>query len=85
MSINILQAYFQQKEIRDLRKKKKVICLNCIHSSVYDSDFNDKIIERRVYCRRWKTVVRVGQARACSSFEIFKDKNKKKKKGGGDR
>jgi len=77
--MNILEAYFQQKEIRDLRKKKKVICLNCIHSSVYDSDFNDKIIERRVYCRKWKSVVRVGQAGACSSFEFYENKRKKKR------
>jgi|GEM_PF-2857747 lipopolysaccharide biosynthesis glycosyltransferase len=76
--MNILEAYFKQKEKEYLKKilekEREKICLNCLHSSVYDSEIEQKIIERRVYCRKWKTVVRVGQAKACHHFEQYNSK-----------
>lgn len=53
---------------RQEKKMKRETCLDCLHSSAYDSDIN-KLPRGRAYCRRYITIVFVGHAKICSLFE----------------
>jgi len=79
-TINILEAYFQQKEERKQKKKIRVkVCLSCIHSSRFDSNGNE-VLDKRIYCRAWGSVVYLGSARYCELFEPYHAPQKRRKK-----
>jgi len=74
----------KQKPKKQKRKRKRLKCYQCIHSSTYDSNFDNQVIDGRVYCRRWQSVVQIGCARSCRFFEADKPvkvgKNKKNRR-----
>jgi hypothetical protein len=71
MSMNILEAYFQQKEEQKRRKKIKIkTCFACIHSSRFDSQGNE-VMNKRIFCKAWQGVVYLGSSRRCELFEPY--------------
>lgn len=67
MTYNILQAYKQQRQQKQKPEPKN--CKDCIYSRFYDSEFNYQVIDKRCYCRKWLSIVRLGRAKHCPYYE----------------
>jgi len=50
-------------------QKKRLKCYDCVHSSRYDSDFDNELPPDHLYCRKWHTIITCGFARWCGYFE----------------
>lgn len=90
MTQNILEAYKKQKEEqkqkrqgkpkhgpepqRTVKKREVLNCHGCVHCSIYDSGFDNQIINKRVYCRKWAIAVKSGRAKHCPHYQATKDK-----------
>ncbi len=53
------------------KRKKRLKCYQCLHSSRFDSDWNE-LPSGYVYCRKWQTIQTCGFARIYEFFELDK-------------
>jgi len=67
------------KRRESAKKKKKLMCYDCIYSSRFTSDFSHELPPGYVYCRKWKSVVGCSAAKVCPYFERFEKRGKKRK------
>lgn len=69
----------RSKNEKQKGRKKRLTCFDCLYSSIYDSEFENKAIRGRIYCRKWESVVQIGCARSCPLFKRYIERNSREK------